>query len=68
MAWMAQDVHPSGAAGDATLATAEKGKAMAALQAKGFAALLADMARFQREAGVAAVTKFYGDVIAARQR
>lgn len=27
-----------------------------------------DMARFQREAGVAAVTKFYGDVIAARQR
>lgn len=49
MAWMAQDVDPSGAAGDATLATAEKGNATAALQAKGFAALLADMARFQLE-------------------
>jgi creatinine amidohydrolase len=45
-AWMAQDVHPSGAAGDASLATAEKGKATAAFQAEGFAALLADVARF----------------------
>ncbi|MGO4674827.1 creatininase family protein [Bosea sp. 2YAB26] len=45
-AWMAQDVNPSGAAGDASLATAEKGKATAALQAKGFAELLADVARF----------------------
>jgi creatinine amidohydrolase len=46
MAWMAQDVHASGAAGDASLATAEKGKATAELQAKGFVELLADVARF----------------------
>jgi creatinine amidohydrolase len=45
-AWMAQDVHASGAAGDASLATAEKGKATAAFQAKGFAELMADVARF----------------------
>jgi creatinine amidohydrolase len=49
MAWMAQDVHPSGAAGDASLATAEKGKATADLQAKGFIELLADVARFPLE-------------------
>ncbi|KRE17845.1 creatininase [Bosea sp. Root381] len=46
MAWMAQDIHPSGAAGDASLATAEKGKATAEHQAKGFVELLADVARF----------------------
>lgn len=46
MAWMAKDVHASGAAGDASLATAEKGKATAQLQAKGFVELLADVARF----------------------
>ncbi|SEF66625.1 creatininase family protein [Bosea lathyri] len=45
-AWMAQDVNASGAAGDASLATAEKGKATAAFQAKGFAELLADVAKF----------------------
>jgi creatinine amidohydrolase len=45
-AWMAQDVHPSGAAGDASLATAEKGKATAEFQAAGFVELLADVARF----------------------
>jgi creatinine amidohydrolase len=49
MAWMAQDVHPSGAAGDASLATVEKGKATAAFQAKGFVELLADVARFPLE-------------------
>lgn len=49
MAWMAQDVHPAGAAGDASLATAEKGKATAAFQAKGFVELLADVARFPLE-------------------
>lgn len=49
LAWMAQDVHASGAAGDASLATAEKGKATAAHQAKGFAELLADVARFPLE-------------------
>ena len=46
MAWMAQDVNGSGAAGDASLATAEKGKATADLQAKGFSELLADVAKF----------------------
>lgn len=45
-AWMAQDVNPSGAAGDASLASAEKGKATAEFQAKGFVELLADVARF----------------------
>lgn len=49
LAWMAQDVHASGAAGDASLATAEKGKATAAHQARGFVELLADVARFPLE-------------------
>ena len=49
IAWMAQDVHPAGAAGDAGLATAEKGQATAAFQAKGFVELLADVARFPLE-------------------
>lgn len=44
--WMAQDVHPSGAAGDATQGTAEKGRATAALQARGFVDLLREVARF----------------------
>jgi creatinine amidohydrolase len=44
--WMAQDVHPSGAAGDASLATAEKGRLTAEFQAGGFLGLLADVARF----------------------
>ena len=43
---MAQDVHPSGAAGNASLGTAEKGRLTADLQSTGFAQLLADMARF----------------------
>ena len=46
MAWMAQDVNASGAAGDASLATAAKGEATAALQARRFVELLADVARF----------------------
>jgi len=44
--WMAQDIHPHGAAGDASLATAEKGRATAAYQAAEFVKLLDDMARF----------------------
>lgn len=44
-AWMAQDVNPSGAVGDASLATAAKGEATAAFQAKGFVELLADVAK-----------------------
>ena len=46
LAWMAQDVHPSGAVGDASLATAAKGKATAEHQAKGFVELLGDLTRF----------------------
>lgn len=49
MAWMAQDVNASGAAGDASLATAAKGEATAALQARRFVELLADVARFPLE-------------------
>ncbi|MDU0339504.1 creatininase family protein [Bosea rubneri] len=48
-AWMAQDVNPSGAVGDASLATAAKGEATAAFQAKGFVELLADVAKFPLE-------------------
>lgn len=48
-AWMAQDVNPSGAVGDASLATAEKGQATAEFQAKGFVELLADVAKFPLE-------------------
>ncbi len=45
-AWMAQDLHPAGAIGDATRATAQKGDATAAHQAAGFAELLRDVAAF----------------------
>jgi hypothetical protein len=34
--WIAQDIHPSGAAGDASLATAEKGRQTAEFQADRF--------------------------------
>lgn len=44
--WMAQDVHPSGAAGNAALGTAEKGRLTADFQSTAFAELLAEMARF----------------------
>ncbi|MEI8146173.1 MAG: creatininase family protein, partial [Alphaproteobacteria bacterium] len=44
--WKAQDIHPDGAAGDATLATAEKGRLTADLQAAGFAVLMGEMAEF----------------------
>lgn len=46
-AWIAQDVHPAGAAGDASLGTAEKGKAWAEFQADGFIALLRDVEKFE---------------------
>lgn len=45
-AWMAQDLHPSGAVGDATLATRAKGEAAIAHGAQAFAELLEDVARF----------------------
>ena len=47
--WIAQDLHPSGAAGDASAASAEKGRLTAQFQAEGFIALLRDVARFPLE-------------------
>jgi creatinine amidohydrolase len=44
--WIAQDINPDGAAGDASAATAEKGRLTAEHQADGFIALLRDVARF----------------------
>lgn len=46
MAWMAEDLHPSGAVGDATLASAAKGEALLATGARAFCDLLDDMMRF----------------------
>lgn len=48
-AWIAQDIHPLGGAGDATRATADKGRATAAHQAERFIALLRDVTRFSLE-------------------
>jgi creatinine amidohydrolase len=45
-AWQAQDLHPSGAAGDATTATAEKGQRLIDHGARAFCELLADVDRF----------------------
>ena len=44
--WIAQDINPDGAVGDASAATAEKGRLTAEHQAEGFIALLRDVARF----------------------
>jgi creatinine amidohydrolase len=44
--WMSQDLNPSGAIGDATLATAAKGEAALAHGARAFVELLDDVARF----------------------
>ena len=44
--WIAQDLNPEGAVGDASRATAEKGRLTAEYQADGFIALLRDVARF----------------------
>lgn len=46
-AWIAQDLHASGACGDASAATAEKGRATAAFQAGEFVKLLRDVSRFK---------------------
>jgi creatinine amidohydrolase len=48
-AWIAQDLHPSGAAGDASRATAEKGKATAEHRAAQFVKLLHDVRRFSMD-------------------
>jgi creatinine amidohydrolase len=45
-AWIAPDLNADGAVGDASSATAEKGKATAEYQAEGFIALLRDMTAF----------------------
>jgi creatinine amidohydrolase len=45
-AWQAQDLHPSGAAGDATLASADKGERLLDHGARAFCELLADVDRF----------------------
>ena len=46
LAWQAQDLHPSGAVGDATLATAEKGERLLDHGARAFCELLADVDNF----------------------
>ncbi len=46
-AWAAQDLHPSGAAGDATQATAEKGRALLDHGARAFCELLLDVEKFE---------------------
>jgi creatinine amidohydrolase len=46
LAWQAQDLHPSGAAGDATQATAEKGERLLDHGARAFCELLEDVDRF----------------------
>jgi creatinine amidohydrolase len=48
-AWQAEDLHPSGAIGDATQATADKGEQLLAHGAKAFCELLADMHRFDMD-------------------
>ena len=44
--WMTQDLHPTGAVGDATLATAHKGEAALVHGARAFVELLQDVDRF----------------------
>ncbi len=48
-AWQAQDLHPSGAAGDATLASAGKGEILIEHGARAFCELLADVDQFDPE-------------------
>jgi creatinine amidohydrolase len=45
--WMAQDLNPAGAVGNAAAATAEKGRASLDHAARGFVELLEDVARFE---------------------
>ncbi|WJR78005.1 creatininase family protein [Bradyrhizobium sp. NP1] len=48
-AWQAQDLHPSGAVGNATLASAEKGELLLDHGARAFIELLDDVGRFDPE-------------------
>jgi creatinine amidohydrolase len=45
-AWQAQDIHPSGASGDATQASVEKGRQLIDHGARAFCELLADVDKF----------------------
>jgi creatinine amidohydrolase len=45
-AWQAQDLHPSGAVGDATQASAEKGERLIDSGARAFCELLTDVDKF----------------------
>jgi creatinine amidohydrolase len=60
--WMTQDLHPTGAVGDATRASAVKGEAMLAHGAQAFVELLRDVHHFDlarlREGPLAEPTKF----------
>jgi creatinine amidohydrolase len=47
--WIAQDLNADGAVGDASAASAEKGRLTAEHQADGFIAFLRDVARFPLE-------------------
>src|SRR5580692_5409233 len=49
-AWQAQDLHPSGAVGDATQASAEKGERLIETGAQAFCELLADVEKFDLKA------------------
>src|ERR1043166_8939564 len=57
LAWQAQDLHPSGAAGDATQASAEKGERLLDHGAKAFCELLEDIDRFDASTLVARPAK-----------
>jgi creatinine amidohydrolase len=46
LAWQAQDLHPSGAIGDASAASADKGRQLLNHGAHAFCDLLADVDRF----------------------
>src|ERR1700676_2576613 len=48
-AWQAQDLHPGGAAGNATMATAEKGETLIDQGARAFCELLADVDKFDAD-------------------
>jgi creatinine amidohydrolase len=49
-AWQTQDLHPSGAVGDATQATVDKGKQLLDHGARAFCELLGDMRKFDLKA------------------
>ncbi len=50
LAWQAQDIHPSGAIGDTTQASAEKGEQLLDHGARGFIELLQDVDKFDVKA------------------